>query len=61
MSTPYYTHSSTPILGSLGSSSLMRAEFTAIDVALQWKDYNGYPEYAQGPLPFEHGTQACTY
>lgn len=42
MSTPYYTHSSTPILGSLGSSSLMRAEFTAIETGFNLiPDYNG--------------------
>lgn len=42
MSTPYYTHSSTPILGSLGSSSLMRAEFTAIETGFSLiPDYNG--------------------
>lgn len=43
------------ISGPAAKSYIDEAEFTAIDVALQWKDYNGYPEYAQGPLPFEHG------
>lgn len=42
MSTPYYTHSSTPILGSLGSSSLMRTEFLAIQTGFDLiPDYNG--------------------
>lgn len=29
--------------------------FTALGVDLVWKDYSGYPEYAQSDLPFEHG------
>ncbi|MDB5934860.1 MAG: WbqC-like protein family protein [Massilia sp.] len=29
--------------------------FAQTGVELVWKDYSGYPPYAQGDLPFEHG------
>lgn len=42
MSNPYYTHSSTPIIGSAGSSSLVRTEFTNIQAGFDLlPDYTG--------------------
>lgn len=42
MSNPYYNHSSTPIMGSTGSSSLMRTEYTAIQTGFDLlPDYTG--------------------
>lgn len=42
MSNPYYNHGSTPILGSLGSSSLMRTEFANIQAGFDLvPDYTG--------------------
>lgn len=43
------------ISGPAAKSYIDEAEFARIGVELIWKDYSGYPEYAQGPLPFEHG------
>lgn len=42
MSNPYFNHSSTPIVGSQGSSSLIRTEFTAIQTGFDLiPDYTG--------------------
>jgi hypothetical protein len=43
------------ISGPAAKSYIDDAEFARIGVELAWKDYAGYPEYPQGPLPFEHG------
>lgn len=43
------------ISGPAAKSYIDEAAFAQLGIALQWKDYAGYPEYAQGPLPFEHG------
>ncbi len=42
------------ISGPAAKSYIDESAFTDIGVELIWKDYSGYPEYPQGPLPFEH-------
>ncbi|GAB3368942.1 WbqC family protein [Massilia agri] len=43
------------ISGPAAKSYINEADCAALGVELVWKDYSGYPEYPQGPLPFEHG------
>ena len=43
------------ISGPAAKSYINEADCAALGVELVWKDYGGYPEYPQGPLPFEHG------
>jgi hypothetical protein len=44
------------ISGPAAKSYIDEAEFEQAGIKLIWKDYSGYPEYAQqGKLPFEHG------
>lgn len=43
------------ISGPAAKSYIAEDRFSEIGVELAWKDYSGYPEYAQGDLPFEHG------
>jgi WbqC-like protein len=40
--------------GPAGKAYLDEASFAAAGIALQWKDYAGYPEYPQLFPPFEH-------
>jgi hypothetical protein len=43
------------ISGPAAKSYIAEDRFAQIGVELVWKDYSGYPPYAQGDLPFEHG------
>jgi len=41
--------------GALAKDYLDEALFRKHDVAVEWMDYRGYPEYSQSYPPFEHG------
>lgn len=43
------------ISGPAAKNYIEQKRFDEIGVELVWKDYAGYPDYPQGPLPFEHG------
>jgi hypothetical protein len=42
------------VSGPAGRAYLDPAAFTAAGIALTWKQYDGYPEYAQFHPPFQH-------
>jgi hypothetical protein len=43
------------VSGPAGKNYIDENRFAENGIQLEWKDYTGYPVYAQGDLPFEHG------
>jgi WbqC-like protein family len=49
------TGASTYLSGPAARDYIVPERFAQLGVALEWKDYRGYPEYPQRFPPFEHG------
>jgi hypothetical protein len=49
------TGATTYLSGPAAKDYIEPERFEQIDIALEWKDYSGYPQYKQRFPPFEHG------
>ena len=49
------TGASTYLSGPSAKDYIVPERFAEAGIALEWKDYSGYPEYPQPHPPFEHG------